>query len=153
MSKQQNHFDFQLSQPIKYAHAGQEVESTHIQFTSPSKKQMEHNVILKEAFFKAVRDASQYAEGKQQDDIGEISGDDVMAMLYMTEGLDMYKILLSATQLFLSGVARIGGEESLTQPLIDEICQDDLEKMTGEYLVNFTIASFLQSQKKSKGTS
>lgn len=148
-------FDFELTKPFKYAHAGEQVEAKFIQFTSPSKKQMEHNVFLKQSFFKAVKSMEDRVTSKteRENTDDSITGEEVIAMLYMTPEVDMFKVLLSAIELFKTGVATADGEEKLTQPMIDQICQDDIETMTGDYIVNFTIASFLKSQQTSKGTS
>lgn len=147
-------FDFELTKPFKYAHAGEQVEAKFIRFISPSKKQMEHNVFLKEAFFKAVKSMEGKSEKSKikKEENETLSGEEVLAMLYMTPDVDMFKVLLSAIELFKTGVAMADGSEKLTQSMIDEISQDDIESMTGQYMINFTIASFLKSQGISKGT-
>lgn len=150
-----DYFDFPLSKSIKYAHAGEQLDAKFIQFISPSKKQMEHNIALKEAFFKAIKANQDQTNTKDVEDRDpeSITGEEVIALLYMTPGVNMFKVLLSAIELFKSGVAKIDGSEKLTQPIIEMISQEDLEGMTGEYIVNFTIASFLKSQQTSKDTS
>lgn len=143
---------FQLSTPVKYHSGGEEIDGQFITLTAPSKKQMQHNIALKAAFFKAVNDNDSAESGQTSDKETKISGQDVIDMMYMG-GADMYKVLLSATELFKSGVATVEGTVNLTQPILDTMTQDDLEAMTGDYIVNFTIASFLKRQESSKDTS
>ena len=59
----------------------------------------------------------------------------------------MAKILLSAVELFKSGVAYIEGEAKVTRPVLDEMSNDDLEGMLGEYLANFILRSVLNKKK------
>jgi len=137
-------FQFELSKPLKYHSGGEEIEGNFITLYAPSKKQMKNNVALKEAFFKAVssQEGDASTENKASEKV-ELNGLDVIDMMYIT-GVPMHTVLLSATELFKSGVAKIDGSVGLTQPILDDIDQDDLEAMTGEYMVNFTIASFLK---------
>ena len=146
-------FNFELSTPIMYDSGGEKVEASFIALKAPTKKQMQHNIALKEAFFKAVKnidDGPGNPEASAKDT--KPSGQDIIDMLYMG-GIEMHKVLLSAIELFKSGVAQVEGTVNLTQPLIDTMTQDDLEAMTGEYIVNFTIASFLNRQASSPATS
>ncbi len=137
-------FQFELNTPVKYHSGGEEVDGNFITLTAPSKKQMKNNIALKEAFFKAV--SAQETQTSSESKISEqpeLTGVDVIDMMYIS-GVPMHSVLLSATELFKSGVAKIDGTVSLTQPILDEINQDDLEAMTGDYMVNFTLASFLK---------
>lgn len=144
---------FELSSPMKYDSGGEKVEGKFITLLAPTKKQMENNIALKEAFFSAVKNIDDGSGGKPSEDATENpSGQDIIDMMYMG-GVNMHKVLLSAIELFKSGVAKVEGTEKLTQPLIDKMSQDDLESMTGEYIVNFTIASFLNRQASSRATS
>lgn len=139
-----NEFNFNLSSPAKFHSGGEEVDGTFITFYAPSKKQMKHNIALKEAFFKAVaaQEGGTSSENKISDQ-KKLNGLDLIDMMYIS-GTDMHCVLLSASELFKSGVAKIEGSVNVTQPIIDSITQDDLEAMTGEYMVNFTLASFLK---------
>ena len=140
----ENEFIFNLNSPVKYHSGGEEVDGTFITLYAPSKKQMKHNISLKEAFFKSV--ANQKSDGSSENKISDqqkMNGLDLIDLLYLS-GTDMHCVLLSASELFKSGVAKIDGSAGLTQPIIDIIPQDELEAMTGEYMVNFTLASFLK---------
>ena len=137
-------FQFELTTPVKYHSGGEEVEGAFITLYAPSKKQMKNNIALKEAFFKAV--ASQEGDSSSDNKIseqGKLSGMDLIDMLYIS-GVSMHAVLLSATELFKSGIAKVEGSVNLTQPILDGLSQDDLEAMTGEYMVNFTLAFFLK---------
>ncbi len=137
-------FQFELNTPVKYHAGGEELDGNFITLTAPSKKQMKNNIALKEAFFKGISaQEAQTSSGSNVSDQPELTGADVIDMMYMS-GVPMHNVLLSATELFKSGVAKIDGSVSLTQPILDGISQDDLEAMTGDYMVNFTLASFLK---------
>ena len=137
-------FQFELTTPVKYHSGGEEVEGNFITLYAPSKKQMKNNIALKEAFFKAVskQEESTTTTKEKISEQEKLSGLDLIDMMYIS-GVPMHSVLLSATELFKSGVAKIDGSVSLTQPILDGISQDDLEAMTGDYMVNFTLASFL----------
>lgn len=136
-------FRYELIAPVKYHAGGEEIDGAFITFYAPSKKQMKHNISLKEAFFKAVtaQEGNASSDNKISDQ-KKLNGLDLIDMMYLS-GTDMHSVLLSASELFKSGVASMEGSVSVTQPIIDGITQDDLEAMTGEYMVNFTLASFL----------
>ena len=70
-----------------------------------------------------------------------------MSLITMSTGVELGSVLLTARELFTSGLAMVEGEVKLTKPIMDEMSQDDLEAMTGEYLANFTLASALQKMK------
>lgn len=147
-------FDFKLSKEIEYHHNGETIKGTFIKLYPPSSKQLKQCTALKQSFFQAMGEIEAQFSGKNPEEVQKvkdkdesISGDDVMSILYMSK-VDMFKLLLHAKDLFLCrGVAKIEGEEKLTSPMVDEMSQDDLEKMTGEYLVNFILLSVLKDMK------
>ena len=142
----ESEFIYELIAPIKYHSVGEDKDGTFITLYAPSKKQMQHNIILKSGFFRSV--ASQENNASSEDKISDrpkLVGTELIDMMYSTD-TDMHKILLSASELFKSGVAKVEGTEKVTQPILDKLSQDDLEAMTGEYMINFTLASFLKRQ-------
>lgn len=142
-------FDFPLSTKIPYAKDGEEVKGSFIKFTAPSSKQLTQCSMLKQSFIRAVTEQAKNNPdaANEADDGKKIKGEDIIYLLYGSESVDMGKILLSAIELFKSGVAMIEGEAKLTKPLLDEISNDDLEGMLGEYLANFILRSVLNKKK------
>lgn len=151
--KKVKEFDFPLSTKIAYASVkeGEEVKGSFIKLTPPSSKQLTQCAFLKQSFIRAVTEQSRNNPDAKEDKDSEakISGQDIIYLLYGSESVDMAKILLSAIELFKSGVAMIDGETKVTKPILEEISNDDLEGMLGEYLANFTLRSVLNQKKRS----
>ena len=144
-------FDFPLNTKIEYSLEGNTEEATLIKLTSPTSKNMSHCAILKQAFFRAINDLS--GDGVDLDDLDDSSSGDemdsssIIQIMYMSKSVEMNKILITARELFSSGIARVDGVVNLTKPLIDLMSQDDMEGMLGEYLANFTLSSVLSKMK------
>jgi hypothetical protein len=137
---------YKLQNTIQYARAGEMQNGEFIQLSAPTSKNIVECAFLKQAFYRALpKDVEEEPDAKPS----EINGEGVMTLLMMSNDVELSKILLSARDLFTSGVAMLDGEQKLTKPLIDLMAQEDLEAMTGEYLANFLLASVLQKQKKS----
>jgi len=132
---------------VLYAKDGDEVVAEFVQLTAPSSKQLKHTTFLKQSFFRALNSLQGSAEQKEGAESPDMKAEDVISMLYMSD-VDMNGVLLSAIELFNSGVALVDGEHWFTKPIIDTLSPDDLELMTGTYLVNFILASALAKAKK-----
>lgn len=137
-------FDFPLTKPVPYAAAGSEEIGTFIKLSAPSSKQLTHCAHLKQAFVRAVTEqVKNNPDAQEGGSDKKIKGEDIIYLLYGSESADMGKILLSAIELFASGVAQIEGEVKLTKPIIGAMSNDDLEGMLGEYMANFILRSVL----------
>ena len=149
--KKVKEIDFPLSTKIPYAKEGEEVQGSFIKLTPPSSKQLTQCAFLKQSFIRAVTEQAKANPdaANESDDGKKITGQDIIYLLYGSESVDMGKLLLSAIELFKSGVAQIEGEVKLTKPLLDEMSNDDLEGMLGEYMANFILKSVLSKKKRS----
>ncbi len=132
---------------LLYAKDGDEVQAEFITLFAPSSKQLKHTTFLKQSFFRALNSLQGDSKAEESTEQPEMKAGDLMAMLYMSD-VDMNVVLLTAIELFKSGVALVDGEQRLTSPILDTMSQNDLELMTGTYLVNFTLASVLAKTKK-----
>lgn len=139
---------YKLETKLPYAKAGQMVEGEFIALTAPTSKNMVECAALKQAFFRALPKVTPDAAAKSDDISAEIDGASVMALITMSKDVDLSSVLITAKELFASGLALIDGEVKLTKPLIDTMAQDDLEAMTGEFMANFILASALQRLRK-----
>lgn len=139
---------YPLEQTLPYAKAGVLTEGTFVTLSAPTSKNMTECAFLKQAFFRAL---PKVTPDDVSDDSGsdEVTGAGVMAIITMSKDVDLAGVLITARELFTSGVALVDGEVKLTKPLLDAMSQDDLEAMTGEYMANFILASALQKLKKS----
>lgn len=140
--------DFPLTKAFDYSLKGQTESATFIRLVAPSAKQLKHCTELKQAFYRAMSGIQEKgSDRKEQPEPtdGKLEGKDIIRMLYISEKVEMSSILVSAIELFASGVAVVDGEEKakLTKPLIQEMSADDLENMLGEYLANFILRSLL----------
>lgn len=148
-------FDFVLTKKIPYSDDGVEVEGSFIKLTAPSSKQLTNCTELKQAFMRAIGDMDKKYTKEEIEDAKKSLGDSkqdmdgsgIMSTLYMSKNVDMVKVLISAIELFRTGVAEIEGKKELTKPLIDLMSQEDLERMTGEYMANFILRSVLKEMK------
>ncbi len=140
--------DFPLTSPIHYSNKGELVEATFVRLTAPTSKNLKECSFLKQAFFRAMRDLPD-TKGDTDPSKDDIEGDDVMVMISMSNNVGLDEVLMVARRLFSSGVAQADGEVSLTGPTVDGMSMEDLEKMTGEYLVFFTLRSSLEKLKRS----
>ncbi len=145
-------FRFTLSKPIKYAHGGADQESDFITLHEPSYKHMDKCIPLKQAFFRAgaqLADNDSGDAGPSDGESTDMTAENLMSMFYMSDE-DMVKIMLHAVELFkMPGIAMAGGEQQLKAPMIDTMSNEDLEKMTGEYILNFIVASVLKNLQNS----
>ncbi len=133
--------NFQLKKHISYAYEGETINGKFITLYAPTKKQMEQCVFLKQAFFRAAKSIE--SDGKEEkDESTEIKGQDIISLLYSSDA-DMHKVLLSGIALLKSGAAKMEGVKDLTMPMIDQMAQEDLENIVGEYIANFIVASLM----------
>ena len=139
---------YTLETPLKYAYRGEPMDGEFITLKAPTSRNMAECAALKQAFFRALpQDGAVEADTTDTGD-AEITGEGVMTLITMSKDVELASVLVTGRELLTSGVALIEGEEKLTKPLLDNISQDDLEGMLGEYLANFILASALQRLKK-----
>lgn len=141
-------FNFELTKPIKYHAGGEEVEGAFITLTAPAYKQMDKCVPLKQAFYRAaaaIADDSEetVSETNASPDDSVMTPEGLLSLFYQSNE-DMVKIILYGVELFKSpGIAKMEGSVNITHKMIEEMSQDDLERMLGQYMVNFILASAL----------
>lgn len=142
----------ELDMPVEYAYKGEMQIGSFITLKAPTGKQMVECADLKQAFFQAI--SSQTAtstatvEGDEKSTLSALTGDTIMALIAMSSVSKLSSVLVSAKELFANGVAFMEGETKLTKPMLDMLNPDDLERMIGDYYLNFILASWLQKQQK-----
>lgn len=138
---------YALETPLTYAKAGLQVEGSFIALAAPTSKNMTECAFLKQAFFRSLPKTKPEDREELSSETPEITGEGVITLITMSKDVDLSGVLLTAKELFTSGVAMVDGEVKLTKPLLDAMSQDDLEAMTGEYMANFILASALRKLK------
>jgi len=137
---------FELTTPIKYTHQGEDTDGNFITLNEPSLDLLIKLSIYKSAFYSA---AARVADDDVQEtgtDKEQATGEQIMSLLYM-ECPNMPELLKQAKSLFVTqGVASVEGVVDMTSPILKMMTIDDFERMLGEYLVNFILASALNQK-------
>ncbi len=141
-------FNYTLTTQFKYADGtGEQVPAKFITFYAPTRKCIKECSALKQAFFRAMNEQdTSKATGETE---VEIESKDIMALLAISNKVDLPDVMEVAAQLFLlPGIALVDGEHKFKTALMDRVSVDDFENMLGEYLLNFTLASSLAQLKE-----
>lgn len=144
---------FVLETPFRYATKGGDQETASwIELRPPTTRHSRECAALKQAFLRAsnsLEESSGTPTEIESDKKSEgPSGMGLVTVIAMSTVVDLPDVLEVARKLFSNGVAWVEGEMKLTAKLIEGMSQDDFERMLGEYLVNFTLASTLAQAKK-----
>ena len=140
----------ELLKPFDYTpkNSGEQVAAQFITLKEPNVRQLSACSTLKQAFMRVVAkesgdsDASGSVDEDKEDTVPMENR--IINALYASDE-DMPKLFLTAKELF-KDVAFVDGERKLTAPLLDSMCIDDIEIMTGKYMANFILASVLKEQ-------
>jgi len=144
----------ELIKPFNYTpkNAGEETEASFITLKEPSVKQLTACSTLKQAFMRVIASEATNsgdtaavdtdADTDADTDTGAME-DNIMNALYASDE-DIAKLFLTAKELFRE-VALVDGEKKVTVPMLDAMCIEDIEKMTGKYMANFILASVLEA--------
>lgn len=138
-------FTFTLTSPVKYHAAGQITEGMELLLKAPSNKNRIESAKLKQGFFRALKGMAD-GRGNVDTDTAEnkdstISGSEVVSVIMMSD-VDLSEYQENFRQLLLNGVCFVGNEK-LTAPMFDSLSDADTERLMGEYVANFLLASHL----------
>lgn len=139
---------FTLTRELKYSSHGDQVNASFIMLKAPSSRNKRECAFLKQAFLRASHSLADDSKEKPEK-APKLTGNDVVTMLGMSKEVDLGEVYVVAQKLFTDGgVALIDGEAKFTKHVADSMDQDEFERMVGEYLVNFTLASTLREMGK-----
>lgn len=144
-------FDYELKSQITYHHKGNVETAQMVRFMSPTSKTLKLCSDLKQQFFRAMpqADPNNKDEIPKDADEVELDGDSVMMMISTSKEVSLADVLITAQKLFMNKeVALLDGEERITQSISEQISNDELEEMTGQYMANFILASALEKMNK-----
>jgi len=136
-------FEFILKEPIKYASKGQENLGFRLTLKAPTAKHREFLIKLKQQFFKALaglRDNKSALDDKGTGADQELDGTQVLMMLYMS-GIDMVDFQNVMRAMILQGLGNLD-EVPLTGYLLDQVDQNEFERLIGEYITSFLLSSW-----------
>ena len=142
-----NEITHDLIKPFKYTpkNSGEETEASFITLQEPSVRNLTACGTLKQAFMRVIADNADSTEESGPESAEAESQPmetRIMNALYASD-TDITIILLSAKELF-KDVALVDGEKKCTVPMLDSMCMEDIEQMTGKYMANFIQASVLK---------
>lgn len=144
-------FQYRLLTSLPYSSGGEIVDGTFITLSAPSSRNSKECAKLKQAFFRSIDQSAEVNENaKEPSAESENTGEGVMIMLAMSKDVELDDVMDTARRMFTSGnnIAMVEGEAKLTSPLIDKMTMDDFERMTGEYMLRFILASALAKMKE-----
>lgn len=142
-------FDYPLEVKFNYAYKGDIQEAKFIRLIAPTSKNISQCADLKQAFMRALPTEGRVEEDKETKGLDDLDGESIMMLVSMSKDVSLKSVLISARELFSSGLALVDGETKVTKPILDDMSQDDLENMLGEYYLNFILASWLRKMKNS----
>lgn len=149
MSEYISEFNFNLENPIEVHKEGQIEKAYELILKAPSNKQRREAAKLKQGFFRAIKgmaDNKGNVEQVEQENEGTITGSEVISIIMMSN-VDLNDYQESFRELLLNGACFIG-EQKLTSPLYDKLLDSDTERLMGEYVANFLLASHLSKMSK-----
>lgn len=149
----EDHVRYSLERSFDYSFKGESVEAQFIELNEPTARNLTEVGQLRQSMVLAIRayqsmasddveeqDTSEVDETAQSQDDG-ISADDVLSILAASP-VKLDEIYAHSRVLFLSrGIAKIDGQEKLTQILFDKMSARDVEMMVGTYISAFILAS------------
>lgn len=152
MSEMKETHRFTLYTPLNYhSRSGDQEQAGWIELHAPSTRNSDECAALRQAFMRTIGEkADEDAEEVEVE--GTPEGPDplhIINAMAMSTSVDLPAVMKVAKKLFSSGVALVEGEVKLTNKLIESMTMEDFERMLGEYLVNFTLASTLVRKEKS----
>lgn len=137
--------EFILSAPIKVSVSGEFEDISILKLKAPPAKEKKYPIKLRKGFMKASTDMMKFADPNRKLDKSEAEladegpkASDIEQMLYASDiniekYLDDFKALM-----LIPGVCQVGNHQLVTKHW-DDISPHDVDRLVGEYLVNFYI--------------
>ena len=149
-------FEFTLNSPIKYQSQGDHHHDGRLLvLKAPSNKVRANRAKLKQAFMASVSEGEQKVSDAAENQKDTVIADDempdyILMMLYASKSINMAEVLDEFMNLLTIGkCCKVEGAEDLTKSMFEEMDADDTDRLLGEYMANFIIASFLKKMKES----
>ena len=144
---------FILEKSVRYGTKGGDSEQgSWIELRPPSPIHLRECGALKQAWLRAFNEINKDDDDDDKVQVeGNTKGPDPMGIVNVmatASSVDYPDVLEVARKLFISGVAWVEGEVKVTNNIMQRMTLNDLERMLGVYLINFTLASSLQQTEK-----
>ena len=147
--------EFKLETPVAYQCDGGNHQGSLLILKAPSNKVRAHRARLKQAFMQAIaegedrgaKDSPEVKDPEAQKDViieDDEMGGYVLMMLYAAKNINIVEIIEEFKSLLVHGkCCRVEGSVDMTSSIFDSMDADDSDRLMGEYLANFILASFL----------
>ena len=139
----------ELSKPVKFTPegSGEQVDGSFVIFREPTAaiRELKICTFLKQQFFIAATSGSDKKDKDEPEygkDKKDATGKGLIYALYACQAVDMTKVFEKAKELFKI-VGKIAGAKLLTDHMLNSMHPEDLEKLLGEYMLNFILRSVL----------
>jgi len=146
--------EYQLKGNLEYARKGDTAKAMFIQCNEFTAKHLSHTAPIKQMCLRAFNDISegysdeQIKQAQESTKETETTGSDLMQALYMSNE-DVSKFFIYMKELLTSeNIAFVDGEVKLTKPIFDNLSQEDVEGVCGEYVMTFILASVLRDSQR-----
>jgi hypothetical protein len=144
-------FTFQLRSAPLQVHKGGEVEfATEIEFSGPTSKNLTECSQLKQAISRAMVEVQKSADpeavesAKASKGSGDstITGEDLLQAVSLST-IPLEEVLAVGQKLVTSGVGKVLGDVKFSITMAQTLPLEELERMVGEYAINFPLKSLL----------
>jgi hypothetical protein len=146
--------EFKLVKPILHHKGGESIECKVLILHAPSAANRKYTTRLKQAFMRAINSMNQ-GKGNEapsnQDAVDEakkeLTGVNVCGLLLMSD-IDLNECYENLKEILLNGTAFIDKEKIMSKMHFEQLCDEDIELILGEYIANFLIPSWMRQAMK-----
>lgn len=148
-----DHVRFAISRPFEYSHAGERVTAQFIELNEPTSRNLAEVGVLRQSMVQAIRSynfddqpqAKTVVDEEEPSDAAKkdegISAAEVLSILSASP-VKLEQVYSAGKSLVLSrGIAKVDGQEPMTQVLFDKMSARDVEQMIGTLIASFILAS------------
>lgn len=138
-------FDFTLSEPIDYQAKGENTKASMLELSAPAVNNRKKVAKMKQGFMRVVNELpdsvkKEAGELQEKDKDEKATPGEILSLLQMGS-IDYADYIDIFVSLLTSGTCRVEGEVAITSHMVDKISFEDIEKLMGEYFVNFILTS------------
>lgn len=152
MSKYKSEFEYILSEDLDYQNQMGEKKTDKLIFIAPSNNQRSFFIKLRQSIVQAfMAMGAKFQNSNQQESNSkptdkQLERDDILPILYGSD-LDLEKFQETFWSMILDKRCYVGEKVNnifITQDLLNDVGNNDKDKILGEYIVNFILPSWMQ---------
>ena len=143
-------FTFNLSEPIEIAKDGKTEPCDKLLLRAPAFIHRKYSLRIKQSFLRAINNlpkTEQKADEVKSADEA-ITAESIAGLLLMSD-IDIIKVFDDFEALLLSkGICFVSTDKVMTERHYEQLADEDIDLLLGEYIVNFLIPSWMRRQMK-----